>query len=109
MTIPTFQIPIAGQDNRHYDRNGPLEWKWCFAIWVLFKDRFAVAWLVPSDHPSDQWRIQIIDTHFAPCRQPASTTSSLPTSKRPRAASRPGPYAGMADPLPVTATMRKTT
>lgn len=64
MTIPTFQVPIAGQNNRHYDRNGPLEWKWRAAIWVLFKDRCAIAWLVPSDHPPDQWRIRIIDTHL---------------------------------------------
>lgn len=64
MTVPTFQLPIAGQADRHYDRFGPLEWKWRSAIWVLFKDRCAIAWLVPSDKPPDQWRVRIIDTHL---------------------------------------------
>ena len=51
MTVPTFQLPIAGQTDRHYDRSGPLEWVWCEDKFVLFKDGCAIASLIPDDPP----------------------------------------------------------
>lgn len=63
MTVPTFQLPIAGQTDRHYDRSGPLEWVWCEDKFVLFKDGCAVAWLIPDDPPG-QWLTWLIERHL---------------------------------------------
>lgn len=79
VTLPAFQIPIAGQHDRHYDRNGALEWVWCEDKFVLFKGGCAVAWLV-ADDPLGQWLTM----------PPAPTASGSPGSTPPGPASRPG-------------------
>lgn len=63
MTLPAFQIPIAGQHDRHYDRSGPLEWVWHEDKFVLFKGGCAVAWLIAADPPG-QWLTWILDRYL---------------------------------------------